>query len=71
MSSKYFDEQKWTKALRRSSKGFIVLTTYAMVSKKRDALSATKKTLILEQMKQVQWGLCLLDEVQVVPANTF
>ncbi len=71
MSSKYFDEAKWTKALRKSGKGFIILTTYAMVSKKRDPSVATKKTEILEQMKNVQWGLCLLDEVQVVPANTF
>lgn len=54
MSSKYFDDKKWQKALRtKGGKGFIVLTTYAMVSKKREEGVGTKKSETLEQMKNV------------------
>ncbi len=45
LSSKYFDEKKWEK---QKNKGFLVLTTYAMVSKKRDNLKLTNKSKILE-----------------------
>ena len=60
MSSKYFDEQK---CIKNKNKSFVILTTYAMVSKKRDPKGSNKKTAILEEMKNIEWGLCLLDEV--------
>ena len=54
--------------------GFILITTYSMISKDRKD-AKTEKTVrkqeILEDLKAKEWGLCILDEVQVVPANQF
>ena len=57
-----------------ADKGFILITTYSMITKGK-RISKNEKTLkkqeILDDLKSKEWGLCILDEVQVVPANEF
>lgn len=68
LSSKknYFDENKWKK---NQNRGYVILTTYAMVSKKRETNNINGNTVsgvknqIIAEMKKIEWGLCLLDEV--------
>jgi DNA excision repair protein ERCC-3 len=54
--------------------GFILITTYSMIAKNREE-AKTDRTLIkkkiLSDLCSKEWGLCILDEVQVVPAKTF
>eukprot|EP01120_Amphizonella_sp_Union-15-10_P010368 TRINITY_DN4137_c0_g1_i1.p1 TRINITY_DN4137_c0_g1~~TRINITY_DN4137_c0_g1_i1.p1 ORF type:complete len:280 (+),score=58.69 TRINITY_DN4137_c0_g1_i1:56-841(+) len=47
--------------------GDILISTYSMMAKGRSVSSKR----ILEQIANREWGLIILDEVHVVPANTF
>lgn len=47
----------------------IIVTTYAMVSQTRERSHDAKK--MMDFLEQREWGLMLLDEVHVVPANIF
>ncbi len=71
LTAKHVKKEDYRKV---SDSGFILITTYNMITKgKRD--SKNKRTIlkqeILENLRAKEWGLCILDEVQVVPANEF
>ncbi|KAJ2779224.1 DNA repair helicase RAD25 [Coemansia javaensis] len=47
----------------------LVITTFSMVSNQRKLSAESKK--MLEFLSSIEWGLMLLDEVHVTPANMF
>jgi len=47
----------------------IIITTYTMMSFQGDR--SKEGEIMLNEIKNVDWGLMILDEVQVVPANMF
>ena len=51
------------------SEAGIVISTYQMISYAGPRSASTDEKL--KKIKQIQWGLMILDEVQMVPANTF
>mmetsp|Transcript_37352 Transcript_37352/g.99440 ORF Transcript_37352/g.99440 Transcript_37352/m.99440 type:complete len:462 (+) Transcript_37352:1408-2793(+) len=55
--------------MKKNITGEIVITTYSMISfgGQRARLSAS----LLREIKKDEWGVTLLDEVHVVPANVF
>lgn len=70
-TAKHVNEANYRKI---KDSGFILITTYSMIAKDRkDARTdrTIKKQEILDDLKSKEWGLCILDEVQVVPANQF
>lgn len=48
----------------------VVISTYTMISRSDEGRSAYSKEFI-ERLGQVEWGLLILDEVQVAPAEVF
>jgi len=45
-----------------------------MLVKKRDNpinVPKTKKKLYIDSMRERKWGVCIIDEVHKLPANTF
>ncbi|KAL4490344.1 hypothetical protein ABPG72_004383 [Tetrahymena utriculariae] len=62
---------------RTTDEPIIVITTYYMLVKKREDLPPTqiaqksKKRLYIDSMKERKWGVCVIDEVHKLPANTF
>lgn len=48
----------------------VVISTYTMISRSDEGRSAYSKEFI-EKLGQVEWGLLILDEVQVAPAEVF
>lgn len=53
----------------KSFAGGVTVTTYSMIS--HSGRRAKESQLMLDQLKNQEWGLLLLDEVHVVPANVF
>lgn len=49
--------------------GGVTVTTYSMIS--HSGRRAAESERMLNELKQKEWGLLLLDEVHVVPANVF
>ncbi|GJV39214.1 DNA repair helicase XPB1 [Tanacetum coccineum] len=47
----------------------VVVTTYSMLAK--DGKRTQESEKIIEEIRNREWGLLLMDEVHVVPANTF
>mmetsp|Transcript_37513 Transcript_37513/g.48539 ORF Transcript_37513/g.48539 Transcript_37513/m.48539 type:complete len:514 (-) Transcript_37513:922-2463(-) len=47
---------------------FVFITTYSMLAASR---RSDANELIVSKLKNIEWGLMILDEVHVVPANTF
>jgi len=47
----------------------ILISTYTMMSFQGNRSSETEK--IFKEIKEIEWGLLILDEVQVVPADMF
>ncbi|PWA54425.1 DNA repair helicase [Artemisia annua] len=47
----------------------VVVTTYSMLA--RDDKRTQESEKIIEEIRNREWGLLLMDEVHVVPANTF
>ncbi|KAA8496129.1 TFIIH basal transcription factor complex helicase repB subunit [Porphyridium purpureum] len=47
----------------------VTVTTYSMIS--HSGKRSAETTKLLDQLKAQEWGLILLDEVHVVPANVF
>lgn len=45
-----------------------MITTYSMMTTKNRSEETNR---IYAEIKKIDWGLLILDEVQVVPANTF
>lgn len=71
LTAKHVNEANYKKV---KDSAFILITTYSMIAKDRkDAKTekTQKKQEILNDLKAKEWGLCILDEVQVVPANQF
>jgi DNA excision repair protein ERCC-3 len=52
------------------SQSCVVISTYTMISRSDEGRSAYSKEFI-EKLGQVEWGLLILDEVQVAPAEVF
>lgn len=48
----------------------VVISTYTMISKSDEGRSAYSKEFI-DKLGAVEWGLMVLDEVQVAPAEVF
>lgn len=48
----------------------VVISTYTMISRSDEGRSAYSKEFI-DRLGQVEWGLLILDEVQVAPAEVF
>jgi DNA excision repair protein ERCC-3 len=46
----------------------IMITTYSMMSTTKRSENSER---IFNEIKRIDWGLLILDEVQVAPANTF
>ena len=46
----------------------VLITTYAMITHGKRSEGSEK---IMDKIKSVEWGLMMMDEVHVVPANTF
>jgi len=71
LTAKHVNEASYRKV---AETGFILITTYSMITKGK-RISKNEKTIkkqeILDDLKSKEWGLCILDEVQVVPANEF
>lgn len=44
----------------------VFITTYSMVGRSRETTNP-----ILEQTQQIEWGVCIADEVHKLPAETF
>ncbi|KAJ3529539.1 hypothetical protein NM208_g9711 [Fusarium decemcellulare] len=55
--------------LKFTSSTGIIVTTYYMVTDNRER--STKSKQMMDFLKSREWGLMLLDEVHVVPANVF
>ncbi|PXF45241.1 TFIIH basal transcription factor complex helicase repB subunit [Gracilariopsis chorda] len=53
----------------KSFYGGVTVTTYSMIS--HSGRRAAESERMLNELKQKEWGLLLLDEVHVVPANVF
>lgn len=53
----------------KSYYGGVTVTTYSMIS--HSGRRAAESERMLNELKQKEWGLLLLDEVHVVPANVF
>lgn len=53
----------------KSFYGGVTVTTYSMIS--HSGRRAAESEKMLNELKQKEWGLLLLDEVHVVPANVF
>lgn len=53
----------------KSFAGGVTVTTYSMIS--HSGRRAKESQMMLDQLKNQEWGLLLLDEVHVVPANVF
>lgn len=53
----------------KSFYGGVTVTTYSMIS--HQGRRAAESERMLNELKQKEWGLLLLDEVHVVPANVF
>ena len=47
----------------------IVISTYTMISFQGER--SNESAVMLDQIKSMEWGLLILDEVQVVPAEIF
>ena len=47
----------------------IVISTYSMIS--YSGKRSENKQVHMKSIEKIDWGLLILDEVQVVPANTF
>lgn len=56
-------------AKEKSFYGGVTVTTYSMIS--HSGRRAAESQRMLDELKQKEWGLLLLDEVHVVPANVF
>jgi DNA excision repair protein ERCC-3 len=52
-----------------SKEGVIFISTYHMISHKGKRAEETEK--IFNMIKETDWGLLILDEVQVMPAEMF
>ena len=50
-------------------KAGVVISTYYMISLARERTG--EKEDQMEKIRQIDWGLLILDEVQMVPANQF
>ena len=48
----------------------ILVSTYSMFSHSIDSMSRASSA-VLQQVKDLEWGLLIVDEVQVMPARTF
>jgi DNA excision repair protein ERCC-3 len=48
----------------------ILVSTYSMFSHSLDSMSRASSA-VLNQVKELEWGLLIVDEVQVMPARTF
>ena len=48
----------------------ILVSTYSMFSHSIDSMSRSSSA-VLQQVKDLEWGLLIVDEVQVMPARTF
>ena len=70
LSSKHADFDKFEK-LNKEKKPMIVITTYSMVSRNVQEDRDTQKKRMMEDMRTLEWGLFILDEVQVAPAKHF
>lgn len=56
-------------AKEKSFAGDVTVTTYSMIS--HSGQRAKESQRMLDELKSREWGLLLLDEVHVVPANVF
>ncbi|EGR32554.1 hypothetical protein IMG5_077910 [Ichthyophthirius multifiliis] len=58
---------------RETDDPIILLTTYYMLSKKREKNQSqtSKKQQYIQTIQEKQWGVCIIDEVHKLPANTF
>ena len=66
---KFFSDEKGSDTLD-IDKYDIVISTYSMMSIQESRGSAYTKR-VMRQLKKVDWGLLILDEVQVGPADVF
>ena len=57
-------------SLPSEDKACVLISTYSMFSVSYERMSRTSKA-VLDQVKAVEWGLLVVDEVQVMPAKTF
>lgn len=48
----------------------VVVSTYTMISRKEE-LRSEKARIFMENISKTEWGLLVLDEVQVAPAEVF
>ena len=48
----------------------VVVSTYTMISRRED-LRSEKARKFMENISKTEWGLLVLDEVQVAPAEVF
>jgi DNA excision repair protein ERCC-3 len=66
---KFISESK-EEAVPDLTQSCVVISTYTMISRSDEGRSAFSKEFI-ERLGQVEWGLLILDEVQVAPAEVF
>lgn len=57
-------------SLPEEDKACILISTYSMFAVGRERMSRSSRA-VLEQVESVEWGLLIVDEVQVMPAKTF
>ena len=57
-------------SLPEEDRACILISTYSMFSVSYDRMSRSSRA-VLDQVRNLEWGLLVVDEVQVMPAKTF